>query len=131
MININTTIKSCHLYLSDIATEISLVAVFYGTMLSASVLAQGSDSALVLEEIIVTAQKWPQSLQDVPVAVSVFHGDKISAARILSLQEMSAYLPNFYQTQTPTSNVMFIRGIGSGPNPGFEQSVGMFHDGIY
>jgi iron complex outermembrane recepter protein len=87
--------------------------------------------ALVLEEVIVTAQKRSESLQDVPIAVSVVAGDKLNSADLKNLQEMSQYVPNFYQVATPTSNVVYIRGIGSAPNAGFEQSVGTFLDGIY
>jgi len=86
---------------------------------------------LMLEEVIVTAQKRSESLQDVPIAVSVVSGEKLASQDLKNLQEMSQYVPNFYQVATPTSNVVYIRGIGSAPNAGFEQSVGTFIDGIY
>lgn len=89
------------------------------------------DAPIMLEEIIVTAQKRPQNLQDVPVAVSVMSGEKLANAGIQDLQELGPYVPNFFQASTPTANLIFIRGIGSGDNPSFEQSVGVFHDGIY
>lgn len=89
------------------------------------------DSNPVLEEIIVTAQKREQSLQDVAIAVSVISGEKLAEFAISNLEEMSQYVPNFSQVATPTSNVVIIRGIGSGPNAGFEQSVGTFKDGVY
>lgn len=85
----------------------------------------------VLEEIVVTAQQREESLQDVPIAVSVISGEKIAEFDLRNLQEMTQYVPNFSQTATPTSNVIAIRGIGSGPNAGFEQSVGTFKDGVY
>lgn len=90
-----------------------------------------ADGGVILEEIIVTAQKRAESLQDVPIAVSVVSGDKIAELDLRNLQQMSQYVPNFYQVQTPTSNVVYIRGIGSAPNAGFEQSVGTFKDGVY
>lgn len=90
-----------------------------------------SSQEVVLEEIIVTAQKRTESLQDVPISVSVLGGQELAEANIINLQDMSQYVPNFYQVRTPTSNVIFIRGIGSSPNAGFEQSVGMFYDNIY
>jgi iron complex outermembrane recepter protein len=86
---------------------------------------------LVLEEIFVTAQKRAQSLQEVPVAVAAIDGQKLSDAGINDLQALTAYVPNFYQTRTPTGNVIYIRGIGSGPNLGFEQSVAQYNDGVY
>ena len=91
--------------------------------------AQGD--TLRLEEVLVTAQKRTEGLQDVPIAVSVASGETLAANDLKNLQEMSQYVPNFYQVATPTSNVEYMRGIGSAPNAGFEQSVGTFIDGIY
>ena len=93
--------------------------------------AWSQDGGMRLEEVIVTAQKRTESLQDVPIAVSVISGEKLATQDLKNLQEMSQYVPNFYQVATPTSNVVYIRGIGSAPNAGFEQSVGTFIDGIY
>ena len=94
-------------------------------------LAATANAEMVLEEILVTAQKRLENLQDVPVTVSLMDGEKLAEAGIGSLEELTAYMPNFYQTKTPTANIIYIRGIGSGPNGGFEQSVAMFVDGIY
>lgn len=85
----------------------------------------------MLEEVIVTAQKRAENLQDVPIAVTTLDGEKIAEMGIHNIQDLALYVPNFHQTPTATSNVIYIRGIGSGPNPSFEQSVGMFMDGIY
>ena len=92
--------------------------------------ALAQDAPLRLEEVVVTAQKRVESLQDVPIAVSVVSGEKLFSADLKDLQQLSQYVPNFYQA-TPTSNVVYIRGIGSAPNAGFEQSVGTFLDGVY
>jgi len=90
-----------------------------------------SESALVLEETVVTAQKREESLQDVPVSVSAVSGERIVEQGIINLQEMSTYVPNLTINQTPGASQIFIRGLGSADNQGFEQSVGMFVDGIY
>lgn len=88
-------------------------------------------SPVALEEVVVTARKRSQNLQDVALSVAAIDGEKISDAGLTNLQDFTAYIPNFSQTKTPLFNVMSIRGIGSGPNPGFEQSVGMYNDGVY
>jgi len=85
----------------------------------------------VLEEVIVTAQKRAESLQDVPISVQAMAGEKLHEAGIQKLEDLSAYIPNFTMTESAVGNTVFIRGIGSGINQGFEQSVGMFIDGIY
>ncbi|MGJ8686106.1 MAG: TonB-dependent receptor, partial [Spongiibacteraceae bacterium] len=85
----------------------------------------------VLEEVMVTAQKQEQSLQDVPISVAAVDGAKIRDAGIQRIEELTAYVPNFKMAVTGQGNAVYIRGVGSGDNRGFEQSVGMFIDGIY
>lgn len=84
-----------------------------------------------LEEIIVTAQKRAESLQDVSVSVTALSGDKLNDFGIARLEEITAYVPNFVMSETGIGTTIYIRGIGSGINQGFEQSVGMYRDGIY
>ena len=86
---------------------------------------------LVLEEVIVTAQKREQSLQDVPISVSAMTGDKINDTGIVNLEEMALYMPNVNINKGSATPNLFIRGVGSGTNVGFEQSVGLYIDGIY
>ncbi len=87
---------------------------------------------LQLEEIIVTAQKRAESLQDVPISVAVVSGDELRDANLSSLNDMQVMVPNFQMTDNNViATWVFIRGIGSGSNDGFEQSVGLFVDEIY
>lgn len=83
-----------------------------------------------LEEITVTAQKRTESLQDVPISVSTFTGEKMEEAGVNNLGEMSAYIPNFQQSVSPIGSYIAIRGISSGLNYGFEQSVVPYMDDI-
>ncbi|MFT5603415.1 MAG: iron complex outermembrane receptor protein [Paracoccaceae bacterium] len=85
----------------------------------------------VLEEVIVTAQLRTQSLQDVPVSVNALSGDKLLEAGIDKIENLQAYIPNFTMSETGIGTNIYIRGIGSGINQGFEQSVGMYFDGVY
>ncbi|MFT6311297.1 MAG: outer membrane receptor protein involved in Fe transport, partial [Porticoccus sp.] len=90
-----------------------------------------SQNDLTLEEVMVTAQKRSQSLQDVPLAITALDGLTLRQNNITTLAEISNYVPNFQQTRSGISNVILIRGTGSGANNGFEQSVGTFRDGVY
>jgi len=90
-----------------------------------------ADEGFLLEEVIVTAQKREQSLQDVPVSVSVVTGDAISKAGMTNLDELSTHVPNLSITEGSQNTTITMRGLGSGINQGFDQSVGMFVDGIY
>jgi len=85
----------------------------------------------LLEEIVVTAQKREQNLQDVPVSVSAFGGEQIAEGGMGDLEALSAHVPNLHITQGPSVSKISIRGLGSGDNQGFEQSVGLFIDGVY
>jgi len=100
----------------------------------ASTLLIGAGSAaaqLKLEEVVVTAQKRVESLQDVPISVSAIDGEKITDAGIQRAEDLTAYVPNFQVNQDPIGDKINIRGIQSGNQAGFEQSVATFVDGIY
>ena len=84
----------------------------------------------ILEEIVVTAQKRQQSLQDVPISVSVLTGDKIVEAGIDNMDDLALYVPNFSKGESGAGAIIQIRGIGTGSNPAFEQSVVMYMDDI-
>jgi outer membrane receptor protein involved in Fe transport len=85
----------------------------------------------ILEEVIVTAQKREQSLQDVPISVAVTSGEDIEKQSLTDLGELAAQTPNIIISDAPASDQLYIRGVGSSINGGFEQSVGTFVDGIY
>ena len=86
-----------------------------------------------IEEIIVTATKRAESIQDVPISISAYSGDFLERSDIRTLQDLSLYAPNFtlaYSSQ-PTNARIIIRGIGSVGNSAIETSVGVFVDGVY
>ncbi|MCS6947774.1 MAG: TonB-dependent receptor [Steroidobacteraceae bacterium] len=89
------------------------------------------ESDVVLEEVIVTAQKREESLRDVPISVNAVSGAKLAEAGIVRLDDLKAYVPNLQVTETGIANNFYMRGIGSGLNQGFEQSVSIYADGIY
>ena len=101
---------------------------------SVMVLAQGT----ALEEIVVTAQKREESLQDTPVAVSAFTASAIQDKGIEDISEVASFTPNLvFDTTSPVSGlssgaVVFIRGIG---NTDFslttDPGVGTYVDGVY
>ena len=90
-----------------------------------------SSHSATLEEVIVTAQLREQSLQDVPVSVNAVSGEKLLEAGLNKIQDLQAYVPNLTMSENGIGTAIYIRGIGSGINQGFEQSVGMYVDGVY
>lgn len=83
------------------------------------------------DEILVTATKRVSSLQDVPISMNLISGKTVAAMSVNDLQELSAYIPNLKIADTSVTTNIYMRGIGSGQDRGFEQSVGLFVDGIY
>lgn len=84
-----------------------------------------------LEEVIVTAQKREQSLQDVPISITAIGGERIQDAAINSFNDLDNYVPNFGVSENAIATSISMRGISVGANQSFEQSVGTFVDGIY
>jgi len=103
----------------------------FAPLLLASAVAAAADEVFVLEEVIVTAQKRVQNLQDVPISMSAVDGQKISDAGMNDLQALSSSVPGLQIGVGAVSDNIFIRGVGSGSNRAFEQSVGMYIDGAY
>ena len=90
----------------------------------------GTVHSQMLEEVIVTAQKRAESLMDVPLSVSAVSGDKMLESGIRNLGDLTAYVPNFQKSETSIGNYLSIRGISSGINQGFEQSVVQYMDDV-
>lgn len=95
------------------------------------VMAQDDSGRAVLEEIVVTAQQRAQSLADVPISVSVIGRAELQEQAIQKMADLQFSVPNFTMAESGIGTNVFIRGIGSGNNQGFEQSVGVYVDGIH
>lgn len=107
----------------------NLLAAAIALSLAAPTIAQ--DASPALEEVMVTAQKRPQSLRDVPLSVNALSGEKLESAGITNIETMADYIPSFNMTQTGIGTNIAIRGISSGVNQGFEQSAAQFIDGVH
>jgi len=111
---------------------VSLSVLAALTFASGNVAAQ--DSRAALEEVVVTATKREQTLQDVPVAVTVTPIETIQRASIKDLADLDSLVTSLRVStaQTSTQTTFEIRGFGNGANnPGVEPSVGVFIDGVY
>ena len=99
-------------------------------------LAQGRGSALI-EEIVVTARKREENLQDAPIAVSAFTGDALDFRGVTDIDRLDQFVPNLVLNESPTySNVtnaaVYIRGIGQNDFvPVIDPGVGIYVDGVY
>ncbi len=86
-----------------------------------------------LEEVVVTARKRAESLQDVPMAVSAFNSAQLQDAQIDRIDDLERMTPNVTLTETgglqAGSIAVFVRGIGNDPQ--FAQGVGIYVDDVY
>jgi iron complex outermembrane receptor protein len=106
------------------------------TTATSAAFAQGSGGGL--EEVVVTARKQVENLQQVPIAVSVFNAQSIESKGIDSIVGIADFSPNVTLDFTsPISGassalVAFIRGIGQSDFAiNFEPGVGIYVDGVY
>ncbi|MEM8661223.1 MAG: TonB-dependent receptor plug domain-containing protein, partial [Pseudomonadota bacterium] len=107
-------------------------------VLSAAMLSQVVTAADMLEEVVVTAQKRAESLQDTPVAVTAFTAQTIERYGMDNISQIADFTPNLtFDTTAPISGVssgavVFIRGVGQTDfslttDPG----VGTYIDDVY
>ncbi len=92
------------------------------------------NEATVFEEIIVTATKREQTLQEIPIAVTIVTAEALDKAHVRDIKDLQSLVPSLRVTQLQqTGNTNFvIRGFGNGANnAGIEPSVGVFIDGVY
>jgi iron complex outermembrane receptor protein len=87
-----------------------------------------------VSELVVTAQKREERLQDVPVVVTVLTGAKLAANNVNSVADLTTLTPGLTATTNGTegTTIARIRGVGNvADNPGLEDAVGLYIDGVY
>ncbi|WP_299974878.1 TonB-dependent receptor [uncultured Pseudoteredinibacter sp.] len=94
--------------------SISPLIAFPVSVLSLAVSSAFAQDAVLMEEIVVTAQKREQSIRDVPVTVSAFDGDFLKALDVSRYDELADLTPGLtVQQQSVNNNGYVIRGITS------------------
>src|SRR3984893_1363502 len=88
----------------------------------------------ILDEVIVTAQKRSENIQDVPISVIALSARQMQDSGVTDVKNLTVLTPGLIVTSTTSENstTARIRGIGTvGDNPGLESSVGIVIDGVY
>jgi len=119
--------------LSDMYPRTSLAMTIacmsgYSTVIAQPAMAEAS---FALEEVVVTARKRDESLMDTPVAVIAVSGEAMDEAGMTNFEQLSGRVPGLQLGRSAQTTGVFIRGIGSGVTKSFEQSAGMYLDGVY
>lgn len=140
----NKMMRNANIYKSckpKLASAIRLSAVISTAILtSTSLQALGQNQAsstqsIMLEEVVVSARKRDESMQDVPVAVSAFSSEQLAALKVRDITNLSVGIPNVslddVSVTKGTANFM-IRGLGiNSAIPSIDPTVGIFVDGVY
>lgn len=118
-------------------TRLALSVAMLGGGANATVFAQGESngSANALEEVVVTARKRAESLQDAPITVTAFDQDALDDLQIVNVLDFNFKLPNVSISPTQASQNsanIFIRGIGQDLSTTLtESAVGVYVDGVF
>lgn len=111
-------------------TSVSVVAILFT---AAPAVAQSSSSSFENDEIIVTARKREESLQEVPLSISAFSGEEIRRKGITELEDVALLTPGltFEDFSSGGFGTPIIRGAAQFDITSLEQNVATFIDGIY
>ncbi len=96
--------------------------------------ATATDTGPTVDEIVVTAQKRSNSLQNVPIVVTAINRQLLQDTGVKDIKDLAILTPGLLVTSTTNegSTTARIRGVGTvGDNAGLESSVGIVIDGVY
>jgi iron complex outermembrane receptor protein len=89
--------------------------------------------AATLEEVVVTAQKRSQSVQDIPITVNAISGETLSDFGVDNLFKLADLVPGMVFSRAPDDGLaLTLRGLGTpARTQSFDQSVALFLDGMF
>ena len=116
-------------------TLLALLCAGVSSLAISDVAAAQAAASSDVEEVIVTARRRAESLQEVPIAVTSFSAAALEASGAQDLTAISQSTPNVTLENSRATNstlTAFIRGVGQqDPVAGFEQGVGIYLDDVY
>lgn len=120
--------------LSRVLASFTLTLFLPGQAFSQTDATTEDSSRPLLEEVIVSARKVTENLQDVPIAVTAFSGEQLADDQIYDLMQLAGKVPSLtIQSQNSIESEIFIRGVGTVRLNGAtaDASVGYFLDEVY
>jgi outer membrane receptor protein involved in Fe transport len=117
--------------INRLISALSLLGIISAVPYAACAADASADRGAQLEEVVVTAQKRVENLQQVPISAQVISSQMLTAQNHNTLEELTQVLPDVHVSTGQQSNVLYIRGTGSGDDAFFDQSVATFVDDIY
>jgi iron complex outermembrane recepter protein len=114
------------------ALLLSFAAIDTGWSQTPGANATANSSTLSLEEIVVTAQRRADNLQDVPVSVTSVSVAQLKVSGVTSTEDLGMVTPGLTMPETSGALQPHIRGVGTSANgPGIESPVATYVDGVY
>ena len=93
---------------------------------------QPEQQASGLSDIIVTAQRRSEKLQDIPIAVAAFSGESLQQSRINTTEDLKLVNPSLNYFSVNGYGEPFLRGVGnSNVGPNLDPEVATYVDGVY
>lgn len=121
--------------LSKLLQNLVILSLLSTCVFSANAQSDQGATSVLLEEVVVTARKREESVLDVPLAISAFNSQQLSALKVRDLQSLSVGLPNVALDDIGTTRGVAnfsIRGLGINSSiPSIDPTVGTFVDGVY
>jgi len=106
--------------------------VLFGAIIMTIIIYPSAPVAQVLEEVVVTAQRRAQSLQDVPISIDVVSGEAIDKQGYTFLRDLADFTPGIIIKNEFEEQGLMVRGNGNtGKNLSIEQAAPIFVDGIF
>src|SRR6201999_2344476 len=91
-----------------------------------------TDTGPVIEEVLVTAQKRPESEQQVPIAIQVIGETQLTALGIRNTNDLPQLVPGFMISSSASVQLYYLRGVGSQQvGTSASSEVSTFVDGVY
>ena len=124
---------------SGLAIAVALASsVWANSTLAEETVERSSGFNAIVEEVVVTARRREEGLQDAPIAISAYTGDSLDYRGITTLDEISRFAPSLTLENNPSfggasnSAAIYLRGVGQKEFlPTTEPGVGLYVDGVY
>lgn len=116
--------------LAPTRTRLVLPSLMAVAALLAGDLALAQDDNL-FEEIVVTARKRTENLQEVPLSITAISGEELEKASVYALDDLAEITPGLTYQSIGAFNTPTIRGLGQTDQIGLQGNVGVFIDGIF
>jgi iron complex outermembrane receptor protein len=132
-----TTSRHTHRSFLVAAASVTALAAGFAAAPQAACAADAPTAAepTSLAEVVVTARRVKERLQDVPLSITAMDTQQLQNNRINQVQDIGAQVPNVItgKTSVPGAGTVAIRGVqGQGlPRPGLDNRVGVYLDGVY